>query len=216
MISQLRGILIDKMLPWVVLEVSSGVAYEVQIPMTTAYELPEVGQTVLLFTHLVVREDAHELCGFSTRGQRDLFRILLKANGIGPKSALGILSGMDAKTFVRSVLSEDFSLLTSIPGIGKKTAERLVIDLKDKIQKWEASSGFESQTQSAEEMGGKSSEMLQREKDSKATQEAVSALQALGYREGEIRAVLKKNNLLQVSSTAEQIIRQVLKHMVAN
>lgn len=208
MIAQLTGTLIDKTLPWVVLEVASGVAYEVQIPMSTAYELPEIGKVATLFTHLVVREDAHELCGFSTKGQRDLFRILLKANGIGPKSALGILSGMDAKTFVRSVLSEDLSLLTSIPGIGKKTAERLVIDLKDKIQKWEASAGFESPR------GELTTSQIQSEKDSKAVEEAIAALQALGYREGEIRTVLKKNNLLAASNTAEQIIRQVLKSMV--
>jgi Holliday junction DNA helicase RuvA len=208
MISQLSGILIHKALPWVVLETNSGVAYEVQVPMSTAYELPEIGQKAQLFTHLVVREDAHELCGFSSRSERDLFRILLKANGIGPKSALGILSGIDAQTFVRSVLSEDWSLLTSIPGIGKKTAERLVIDLKDKIQKWEASGALE---------GAESSlKLVQPGAVSDAMQEAVSALQALGYREGEIRAVLKKQNLLDENHTAEHIIRQVLKAMVVN
>ncbi len=206
MIAELHGKLIHKALPWVVLELSSGIAYEVQVPMSTAYELPELGKNVILFTHLVIREDAHELCGFSTRAQRDLFRILLKANGIGPKSALGILSGMDPKTFVRSVLTQDLSLLTSIPGIGKKTAERLVIDLKDKIQKWEANASTD--------LSPSSSANSTLQASSEAIQEALAALQALGYREGEIRTVLKKNNLLEVNHTAEQIIRQVLKAML--
>ena len=213
MIAQLTGKLIHKSLPWIVLETTTGVGYEIQIPMTTAYKLSPVGQTITLFTHLVVREDAHELCGFSSRSDRDLFRILLKANGIGPKSALGILSGMDGETFKRSVLSEDISLLTSIPGIGKKTAERLVIDLKDKLLKWESGGGLDegSDPFKAASLGAESG----------ALQEAISALQALGYKESEVRAVLKKCQLnanqenQDKAENTESIIRQVLKYMVS-
>jgi Holliday junction DNA helicase RuvA len=212
MIAQLTGKFIHKSLPWIVLETTAGVGYEVQIPMTTAYKLPPLGQSMTLFTHLVVREDAHELCGFSSRSDRDLFRILLKANGIGPKSALGILSGMDGETFKRSVLSEDISLLTSIPGIGKKTAERLVIDLKDKLLKWESGGGLDE--------GSDPFKVASLGADG-ALQEAISALQALGYKESEVRAVLKKCQFNANSSdkgqadNTESIIRQVLKYMVS-
>jgi Holliday junction DNA helicase RuvA len=227
MISEITGKLIHKALPWVVLEVSMGekssMGYEIQIPMTTAYKLPELGQSFTLFTHLVVREDAHELCGFSSRSERDLFRILLKANGIGPKSALGILSGMDAPTFVQSVLNENISLLTSIPGIGKKTAERLLIDLKDKLQKWEGTSNSGLASDSSMNLSLGDAEKLSHQAASElCTREAIEALQALGYRESEIRAVLKKCNLENIGNqsgqiktqTTESLIKQVLKMMV--
>jgi Holliday junction DNA helicase RuvA len=234
MIAQITGKLIHKALPWIVLEIEHGereiqksaIGYEIQIPMTTAYKLPEVGQFCTLFTHLVVREDAHELCGFASRSERDLFRILLKANGIGPKSALGILSGMDAPTFVQSVLNENISLLTSIPGIGKKTAERLLIDLKDKLQKWDGISASQQENQS---LAGVGDDLLMNISQQTASeicvQEAIEALQALGYRESEIRAVLKKCTLENTIDpinpkgeskkiTTESLIKQVLRMMV--
>lgn len=132
MIGWLSGVLRAKQPPHLLLEVQ-GVGYEVEAPMTTFYELPAAGEPVTLFIHQVVREDAHLLYGFFHRPERDLFRLLLRVSGVGPKLALAILSTMDARAFAGFVAAADPSGLTRIPGVGKKTAERLIIEMRDRI-----------------------------------------------------------------------------------
>jgi holliday junction DNA helicase RuvA len=132
MIGMLRGVLLQKSPPNLVLDVQ-GVGYEVEAPMTTFYNLPDIGVETRLYTHLVVREDAHILFGFGSEVERSLFRLLIKVNGVGPKLALTILSGQTADEFSRSIHQGDTQALVKLPGVGKKTAERLVIELRDKL-----------------------------------------------------------------------------------
>lgn len=132
MISRLKGVLIEKTPPTVVID-CNGVGYECEVPMSTFYNLPALGESVTLLTHLVVREDAHLLYGFGTDRERMTFRQLLKVNGIGAKSALSILSGLSVEDLVQAVALQETGLLTRVPGIGKKTAERLLLELKDKF-----------------------------------------------------------------------------------
>ncbi len=135
MIGQVHGILLEKQPPQLVVNVN-GLGYEIDAPMSTFYQLPDVGLAVKLFTHFVVREDAQQLYGFYTREERSLFRTLLKVNGVGPRMALTILSSVSPDEFVRCVLDNDTASLVRLPGIGKKTAERLVIEMRDKLSDW--------------------------------------------------------------------------------
>ena len=196
MISRLSGILLRKEPPALLVDVN-GVGYELEAPMTTFYDLPAVGEKVTLFTHLVVREDAHLLYGFSREAQRRLFRGLLKVNGVGPRVALAVLSGLADDEFVHCVLSEDIARLTQVPGIGRKTAERLIVEMRDKLPQLSAGSApAPASTRAAA-------------KD--PVSEAMSALIALGYKPNEasraVRAVPSKD------LSAEEIIRQALKGM---
>ncbi|KGE77194.1 Holliday junction branch migration protein RuvA, partial [Halomonas salina] len=137
MIGRLRGTLIDKQPPWLLLDVA-GVGYELEASMTTLVALPGVGEDVVLHTHLTVRDDAHLLYGFAREQERALFRALIKVNGVGPKLALAILSGMDEDAFIRCVMDDDVKSLTRLPGVGKKTAERLIVEMRDRFPHWEA------------------------------------------------------------------------------
>jgi len=136
MIGYLRGNLLEKRPPWLLLDVG-GVGYEVEAPMTVFYELAEAGDSVQLYTHLVVREDAQLLYGFANRYERELFRALIKVNGVGPKMALAILSGIEAGRLAQCIEQQDVSALVKVPGVGKKTAERLVIEMSDRLAKLE-------------------------------------------------------------------------------
>ncbi|RDB43298.1 Holliday junction branch migration protein RuvA [Halomonas sp. DQ26W] len=136
MIGRLRGTLLDKQPPWLVVDVA-GVGYELEASMNTLVALPGLGEAVSLFTHLTVRDDAHLLYGFAREQERTLFRALIKVNGIGPKLALAILSGMDETAFIRCVMDDDAKSLTRLPGVGKKTAERLIIEMRDRFPHWE-------------------------------------------------------------------------------
>lgn len=135
MIGSIRGILVHKQAPLILVEVS-GVGYELQVPMTTLFRLPELGSEVSLVTHFVVREDAQSLYGFIEEGDRSLFRQLIKVSGVGPKLALTILSGMDARNFAHCVERDDISSLVALPGVGRKTAERLLVEMRDKLKEW--------------------------------------------------------------------------------
>ncbi len=136
MIGRLRGTLLDKQPPWLVVDVA-GVGYELEASMTTLVALPTVGEPVALFTHLTVREDAHLLYGFVREQERALFRALIRVNGVGPKLALAILSGMEEDAFIRCVMEDDIKALTRLPGVGKKTAERLIVEMRDRFPHWE-------------------------------------------------------------------------------
>lgn len=135
MIGRIRGQLVHKQPPLILVEVG-GVGYELQVPMTTLFQLPELGAEVSLVTHFVVREDAQLLYGFADEGDRSLFRQLIKVSGVGPKLALTILSGMDAQSFARCVQRDDVSALVALPGVGRKTAERLLVEMRDKLDDW--------------------------------------------------------------------------------
>lgn len=169
MIAKLSGLLIEKTPPLVVVD-CQGVGYEVEVPMSTFYDLPELGQKVQLLTHFVVREDAQLLYGFATTQEKQTFRQLLKVNGIGAKSALAILSGVSLDDLMMAVSQQEVAVLTQVPGVGKKTAERLLLELKDKF----ALSDL-SPTNAAPSN----------------TQDILNALLALGYNEREVVKTVK-------------------------
>ncbi len=207
MIAQLTGIIVEKIPPEIVLNVG-GVGYEIQLPMTSFYQLPEIDHQVSLFTHFVVREDAQLLFGFVDRVERSLFRVLIKANGVGPKLACAILSSMSANQFVNAVMHEDISALVKMPGVGKKTAERLVVELKDKLNDLEALPNLSIHKPMSNNSGG--SDILSRSPS--ATDEAISALVALGYKRNQAEMTIRK--VATENASSEQLIRDALKSMV--
>jgi Holliday junction DNA helicase RuvA len=191
MIGHLRGRLVRKAPPALIVDVN-GVGYELEAPMSTFYRLPELGSEVELHTHLVVREDAQLLYGFATEDERRLFRDLLRVTGIGPKIGLALLSGIDVETFMRCVEAEDAQALTRIPGIGRKTAERLLIEMRDRIRALGQLPASGSQSASA----------------SSARAEAFAALVALGYRPVEVTRLLQ--GVEQEGGGTEDLIRRAL------
>jgi len=176
MIGQLSGTLLNKQPNELLIDVA-GVGYELEVPMSTLFALPEVGQAVTLRTHLLVRDDAHILFGFATVVERKLFRALLKVNGVGAKMALAVLSSMSVDEFANCVSAKDVSALTRIPGVGKKTAERLLVEIADRLE------GLG--------IGSQAMPLVAEMAPSSAEQEAGEALAALGYKEAEIRKMLK-------------------------
>ncbi|GAK84469.1 Holliday junction DNA helicase RuvA [Vibrio ponticus] len=205
MIGRLRGILLEKQPPELLIEVN-GIGYEVQMPMSCFYELPNVGEEAIIYTHFVVREDAQLLYGFNTVKERALFREVIKANGVGPKLGLGILSGMTATQFVACVEREDISTLVKLPGVGKKTAERLVVEMKDRLKGWSAGDLFTPFTDAAPLDNGLTPSQ------GNAEEEAVSALLALGYKPTQASKVVSQVQKPGMSS--EELIREALKSMV--
>ena len=196
MIGRLQGKVIGKQAPDLLLDVQ-GVGYELLIPLNTFFDIPDIGETVTLHTHFVVREDAQQLYGFSRLEERSLFRNLIKINGVGPKMALAILSGMSVDEFVRCVRRDDIATLVKIPGVGKKTAERLLIEIRDKISSL------------AVESADKDSAGV----DQDISLEAESALTALGYKPQDAAKMVSR--VVDDSITnAEQLIRAALKSMV--
>ena len=202
MIGQLRGIILEKQPPQLLLDVN-GVGYEIDAPMSTFYRLPEIGQVVKLLTHFVVREDAHLLYGFFTQEERQLFRTLLKVNGVGPRLSLTILSSIEPDEFVRCVVNNDTANLVRVPGVGKKTAERLIIEMRDKLSTWQ------QQVPVALNLLGEKSEHSAR---NQIVQDAVSALIALGYKPQEASRAVAKVDEGVLSS--EDIIRRALREKV--
>jgi len=195
MIGSLRGRLTAKLAPQIVVE-CSGVGYEVETPMSTFLELPELGSDLFLHTHLLVREDAQILYGFSTEDERLMFRTLLKVNRVGAKMALGILSAMSTNDFRRCVELEDTTSMAKIPGVGKKTAERLIIEMRDRI--------------GAAVVGGGKATPLSVE--ASARNEAVDALVSLGYKPKEVNSLIA--NLDIEDKSAEDIIRLALRQVL--
>ncbi|MDD9892725.1 MAG: Holliday junction branch migration protein RuvA [Gammaproteobacteria bacterium] len=175
MIGQLSGKLLNKQPNELLLDVN-GVGYELEVPMSTLFALPDVGQAVTLRTHLLVRDDAHILFGFASDTERKLFRAVLKVNGVGAKMAIAILSNMAPPEFADCVAAKDVTALTRIPGVGKKTAERLLVEIGDRLDGLGLAGGAV-----VAPTGG----------DNAAQQEATEALMALGYKEAEIRKMLK-------------------------
>jgi Holliday junction DNA helicase RuvA len=206
-IGRLRGNLLEKQPPELLIEVS-GVGYEVQMPMSCFYELPEIGTEAIIYIHYVVREDAQLLYGFNTKKERALFREVIKANGVGPKLGLAILSGMTASQFVQSVEREDISTLVKLPGVGKKTAERLVVEMKDRLKGWGAGDLFTPATDSAPMDNG--SDLITSPQS--AQDEAVSALISLGYKPVQASKIVSQ--VAKPDMTSETLIRESLKSMI--
>lgn len=196
MIGFLRGRLAAKHPPVLLLDVN-GVGYEVEAPMSTFYNLPAVGADVNLHTHLVVREDAHVLFGFGTERERSLFRELIRISGVGPRIALGILSGASVDEFHRCVEAQDAAALTRIPGIGRKTAERLIIEMRDRLKALATGQPFEVK-------GGAGGAVAP-----SPQAEAFSALVALGYKPPEVTRLLQKVD--PSVTTTEELIRHALR-----
>ena len=201
MIGFLRGKLIAKAPPQLLLDVQ-GVGYEVEAPMTTFYDLPAVGEEVRLHTHLVVREDAHILFGFSSETDRLMFRTLIKVNGVGPKLALTILSGQSAEEFQRCIQENDTQSLIRLPGIGKKTAERLIIEMRDRLPDLSESSATGDKTQA------KNPGVIV----GNPKQEAITALCSLGYKPQDAGKMVQ--NIPLEDKSCEDIIRLALQSVV--
>ncbi len=195
MIGRIRGTLLEKEPPRVLVE-CHGVGYEIEASMTTIWALPEINQEVTLFTQLIVREDAHLLFGFATRAERQLFQALLKVNGVGAKMAIGILSGIQADEFLVCIQRGDIARLTSLPGIGKKTAERLLVEMRDRVVDWLEAAG--TGVVAASGVGVVD-----------AVADAVSGLIALGYKPQEASRLVHAIDTQNKSS--EAIIREVLR-----
>ena len=194
MIGSLNGLIISKKPSEVLLEVN-GIGYEVYIPLSTSFKLPSVDQTVQLLTHLIVREDQHNLYGFITEDERKLFRALIKISGVGAKLALTILSGINVEGFIRSVQMQDVDTLIHLPGIGKKTAERLLVEMKDKV----------------DQMGDIALNDAIESKDLRIIQEAHNALTSLGYKSVEARKIL--DGIDSNGLTVEALLKQALQSL---
>lgn len=198
MIGSIRGTIVRKQPPWLLVDVG-GVGYEIEAPMSTFYRLPDIGDIVHLHTHLAVREDAHTLFGFSSEAERAAFRQLIKVSGVGARLAVTILSGVDVRELVRCIREDDVQQLTRLPGIGKKTAQRLVVDLKDRLN--DLGLGV---AQSRDAIGS-----VPRDN---AAADALSALEALGYRPQEAKAALQK--IVNQDQSSEALIRAALQVLV--
>jgi len=203
MIGRIRGTLAEKQPPEILVDVA-GVGYEIHMPMTSFYQLPAVGEEVVVYTHFVVREDAQLLFGFADKMERGLFRELIKANGVGPKLGLAILSGMSASQFLVSVQNEDVSALVSLPGIGKKTAERLVVELKDRLAKFGKTQSITLPTPSGDLLSGSTIVTV-----NDAREEAQSALIALGYKPAQASKLV--DSVYTDGIQSEALIREALK-----
>ncbi len=200
MIGQIRGILVAKIPPDIHLEVG-GITYEIQVPLSTLYQLPEIGQKLVLHTHFVVREDAQLLYGFYDAKDKAMFRALIRVNGVGPKLGLAILSGMEVDEFVRTVRNNDAATLVNMPGIGKKTAERLIVEMRDRLAEWEVTATVGA----GSEVGSGASAV---------TKDAETALVSLGYKPMQaahaIAQVIKDKPGV---ANSEELIRLALKSM---
>lgn len=194
MIGSLIGLIKDKKPSLVLLEVN-GVGYEVHIPLSTSFQLPNNGESTFILTHLVIRDDQHTLYGFATEEERKLFRTLIKISGVGAKMALTILSGINVNGFVQSVINGDVDTLVHLPGIGKKTAERLIVEMKDKIQDVSDNSELTGYAAS----------------DNNMLLEARNALVNLGYKSSEAKKILDKIDTTGLE--VEELLRQALKSL---
>jgi len=198
MISRLTGILAAKRAPQILID-CNGVGYEADVSMTTYYQLPEVGEQISIWTHLLVKEDSHSLIGFTGEDERKLFRQLIRINGVGPKMALTILSGIDDRQFAICVSNNDVAMLTRLPGIGKKTAERLIIEMRDKIETL---------------LGDMPAQQVSADGHS-VISEAIEALQALGYKPADAeRMISRAQQQGEIHSSASQLIKKALQATV--
>jgi Holliday junction DNA helicase RuvA len=202
MIGRLTGVLAAKRAPQILVD-CHGVGYEADVSMTTYYQLPEVGEQVSVWTHLQIKDDAHTLIGFTTEQERKLFRQLIRVNGVGPKMALTILSGTDSHEFAQCVSQNDIVTLTRLPGVGRKTAERLIIEMRDKVDDLIADNVVIDD-------GGLTLSSAPSNKN-----EAIEALQALGYKSGDAEKMIKQaEQTTDLEMSASALIRKALQTSV--
>jgi Holliday junction DNA helicase RuvA len=201
LIDRIQGAILEKQPPALVI-VAANIGYEVICPMSVFYNLPDINTTITLFTHFVVREDAQLLYGFTTKEERQIFRKIIGVNGIGPKIALAILSTINITEFINCIKSQEVNLLTKVPGIGKKTAERLLMELKDKIVKFIDSNEQETVT---------SAKTTNYDNNSFIISEALQALVSLGYKKQEAEKIVTQFNYLKDYNSTEALIRLALK-----
>ncbi len=204
MIGRLKGTLLEKQPPLLLLDVN-GVGYEVQAPMTTFYKLPMLGEAAILHIHFSVSENAQQLFGFCDKQERELFRTLIKVSGVGPKMAVAILSGMEAESFVRCVMEDNVAALVKVPGVGKKTAERLIIELRDKLKNWQLQAQPLTEMEAATPQAHNVANILE---------EAESALISLGYKPAEASRVVAKALKTNDVNSSEELIRVSLRSML--
>jgi Holliday junction DNA helicase RuvA len=202
MITRITGTLFEKQPPFLAVDVN-GLTYELQASMNTFYHLPETGSNVTLLTHFIVREDAHILYGFWDKRERALFQTLLKVNGIGPKSALAILSSIAPDNFVRCVEDKNTLALQRLPGIGKKTAERLIVEMRDRLEDWNFGA------EAIANLLNKSTDVTPNSRS--AELDAISALVALGYKPQEASRAI--NQITETGLSSQEMIRQALKNI---
>jgi holliday junction DNA helicase RuvA len=199
MISRLTGILAAKRAPQILID-CNGVGYEADVSMTTYYQLPEVGEQISIWTHLLVKDDSHSLVGFKGEQERRLFRQLIRINGVGPKMALTILSGIDDQQFALCIANNDVAMLTRLPGVGKKTAERLIIEMRDKV----------------DALVGESPSPQLAASSHSVVNEAIEALQALGYRAVDAEKMISRvHGQGDVQGGASQLIKKALQASVS-
>ncbi|NQZ50665.1 MAG: Holliday junction branch migration protein RuvA [Moritella sp.] len=206
MIGRLRGTLLEKQPPEILLDVN-GVGYEIKLPMSCFYELGDVDKEVIIYTHFVVREDAQLLYGFNNKMERLMFRELIKVNGVGPKLGLAILSGMTANQFAHCVEHDDINSLIKLPGVGKKTAERLLVEMRDRLKNWVTQDLFTPEADKAQLQGYGNTA-------SNAIEEAEEALVGLGYKPAQVAKMIKQ--VAQPSMSCEEIIRLSLRATLQN
>lgn len=202
MIGRLSGTLVIKKAPQILIE-CNGVGYEVDVSMSTFYRLPEEGDKVSIWTHLLIKDDQHALVGFHTGQERELFRQLIRVNGVGPKMALTILSGISESDFITCIRSGDVATLTRLPGVGKKTAERLIVEMKDKIGKFDIDVDSQAPGLTPPVHRGT------------AVEEAVEALLALGYRPTDASKMIRDASQSVSDNTAESLIKQALQNAIS-
>jgi Holliday junction DNA helicase RuvA len=205
-IGRLRGTLLEKLAPEVLIE-CGGIGYEVTMPMTSIYALPELNEQAIIYTHFVVREDAQLLYGFANKVERRLFRLVIKVNGVGPKLGLAILSSMSADQFVSCVAHDDLTSIVKIPGVGKKTAERLLIEMRDRLKDWQVTSTASTITDSLPiELHHENAFITNAKGD------ATNALVSLGYSQQQADKAIRV--VFKAESTSEDLIRDALKAML--
>ncbi|MCP4980452.1 MAG: Holliday junction branch migration protein RuvA [Gammaproteobacteria bacterium] len=198
MISRLTGMLAAKRAPQILID-CNGVGYEADVSMTTYYQLPEVGEQISVWTHLLVKEDSHSLIGFTTEQERKLFRQLIRINGVGPKMALTILSGIDNQQFALCIANNDIAMLTRLPGVGTKTAERLIIEMRDKIEALVGEIPAQQVSVSGQSI----------------VSEAIEALQALGYKAADAEKMTSRaQQQVEAVNSASQLIKKALQSTV--
>ncbi len=195
MIGRLKGTLLEKQAPFLLLDIN-GVGYNIEVPLSTLFSLPDIGNEVTLHIKMIVRDDAHLLFGFLSLTEKKMFESLIKINGVGAKMALAILSSMDASEFIISINNKDVNQLIKIPGVGKKTAERLIVEMQDKLKDWGAIEGVTDVQMTALTGGVK--------------EEAIQALVALGYKASDASSRISK--IKDKDKSVEDIIRQALKN----
>lgn len=212
MITFLKGYLVEKIPPALVIDVN-GVGYELEASMQTFYQLPSQGQSLKLYTQQVIREDAHLLFGFYEQQERELFRVLIKTSGVGPRSAITILSTLNSDELINCVHQDDINQLVKVPGIGKKTAQRLLLDLQDQLKNWGGTSSVATEPSTNLASVSYDSKADDNDQKTNVRQDAINALITLGYKPHNATQAIDKAYRQSPDSSTEALIKQGLQQL---